>query len=87
MFQICTKCDDSMNETHVRPFYRFSFQIEDEEGERLNVSAGNPGVRLRKVSIQVGTLVRMPRPGWEAAERVLEHEELPELVIGVWEQR
>lgn len=42
-FKICTKCDDSMD-THVRPIYRFFFEIEDEEGDRLIVSAVNPKV-------------------------------------------
>lgn len=31
-------------DTHVRPIYRFFFEIEDEEGDRLVVSAVNPKV-------------------------------------------
>ncbi|GJE87059.1 hypothetical protein PsYK624_031420 [Phanerochaete sordida] len=33
-FRICTRCDTDMAETHVRPFYRFWLEIEDEDGAR-----------------------------------------------------
>ncbi|KAJ3555854.1 hypothetical protein NM688_g2350 [Phlebia brevispora] len=45
--QICTKCDDSMD-THVRPVYRFSFEIEDEHGDRLQVAASHPDCSILK---------------------------------------
>ena len=51
--RICTSCVESMDDDHTVPVYRFCFQIEDELGERLNVAAGNPGVRSCLIFIAV----------------------------------
>ena len=43
-FRICTRCDSDMADTHVRPFYKFWLEIEDEEGTREQIAGALPSV-------------------------------------------
>lgn len=42
--RICTKCDESLDETHVKPFWRFFLRVEDEEGTTLEILVNNAEV-------------------------------------------
>lgn len=51
-FRICTKCDSDMADTYMQPFYRFWFEIEDEEGTRSSVTVTSPMVSAYPSSLR-----------------------------------
>lgn len=42
--RICTTCDDSLDETFVRPFWQFFFRVEDTKGTPLELLIDSPDV-------------------------------------------